>query len=243
MRESEKIEIGVVLVTYNRIDKLKKALEKYDNQTYKPEYILIINNNSNDGTKEFLNQWINKELGYKKYIYNLEENIGGSGGFYIGLEEAKKLSADWIWVADDDAYPEENAFEEINKLSKEIDFVDYSAICGKIINNGKIDLEHRRRIKKGIVGIKEYNVTEEEYGREYFYIDSFSYVGTLINKEILKKVGSTLKDLFIYYDDTEHSYRLKQEKPIICVPAVIINHDSPIQENKVTWKRILWCKK
>ena len=51
-----------------------------------------------------------------------------------------------------------------------------------------------------------------------------------------------MKDLFIYYDDTEHAFRLRKLKPIICVPKVKINHDTDA-ENKVSWKRILWDKK
>lgn len=233
--EKNTLNIGVVLVTYNRIEELKKALEKYNNQTYLPHYILIVNNNSTDGTKEFLEEWKNIKTNYEKYVVNLEKNIGGSGGFYNGLEEAKKMNASWIWVADDDAYPQTNAFEELNKLSKEIDFTEFSAICGEIINNGKIDFDHRRRVKKGLFSIKEYNVPKEEYDNKYFNVDLFSYVGTMINKEVLKKCGSTRKDFFIYYDDTEHSYRLRKEKPIICVPEVKINHDT-VSDNKITWK-------
>ena len=233
--QKKDVDIGVVLVTFNRIEELKKSLEKYNSQTYLPQYILIVNNNSTDGTKEFLAEWKNIKTNYKKYVINLEKNIGGSGGFYTGLEEAKKMDATWIWVADDDAYPETNDFEILNKFSKEIDFTKYSAICGEIRNNGKIDLNHRRRVKKGIFFIKEYNVPIEEYNKNYFDIDLFSYVGTMINKEILKKCGSTSKDFFIYYDDTEHSYRLRKEKPIICIPNVKINHDTVIN-NSITWK-------
>ena len=47
------MNFGVVLVTYNRLDKLKIALECYEKQTYLPKNIMIINNASNDGTNEY----------------------------------------------------------------------------------------------------------------------------------------------------------------------------------------------
>lgn len=50
-------EIGCVLVTYNRIEKLKKTLECYLTQTVPPKYILVVNNCSTDGTGEYLCQW------------------------------------------------------------------------------------------------------------------------------------------------------------------------------------------
>ena len=48
------MKIGVILVTFNRLDKLKIALECYEKQTHKPEYIYVINNHSTDGTDAYL---------------------------------------------------------------------------------------------------------------------------------------------------------------------------------------------
>ena len=57
------MKIGVVIVTYNRLDKLKIALKSYENQKIKPKYILVVNNNSTDGTKEYLDSWKQEEAG------------------------------------------------------------------------------------------------------------------------------------------------------------------------------------
>ena len=46
------MKIGVVLVTYNRLDKLKIALESYNKQSIKPQYVLVVNNNSTDNTSQ-----------------------------------------------------------------------------------------------------------------------------------------------------------------------------------------------
>jgi GT2 family glycosyltransferase len=43
------MDIGVVLVTFNRLEKLKIALGSYDKQTVKPKYILVVDNKSTDG--------------------------------------------------------------------------------------------------------------------------------------------------------------------------------------------------
>ena len=50
-------KIGVVLVTYNRLPLLKKALHLFETQTVSPEYILVVNNASTDGTTSFLKEW------------------------------------------------------------------------------------------------------------------------------------------------------------------------------------------
>lgn len=235
------MEIGIVLVTYNRKDYLKKALKSYDEQTKKPRYIIVVNNNSTDGTTEVLNEWKNNKSIYDKYVINLEKNIGGSGGFYTGLKESLSLDADWIWVADDDAYPEKNALEGIANFydnNTEYDKNSIAAICGTVINNNEIDTAHRKRIIQHKSYIEEASVEIEEYNNNSLEIDLFSYVGTVINKEHMEKVGLTEKDYFIYYDDTEHSFRLSKSGKIICLPNVRIIHDMVSQKREIIdWKK------
>lgn len=233
------MSIGVVIVTYNRLNELKKTLKCYEEQTQKPKYIIVVNNNSSDGTTEFLREWKLDHSNTDKYLIELNKNIGGSGGFHEGLKLSLKLEAEWVWVADDDAYPHENAIEVANSFLKKMSYneKDVSAICGMVINNGNIDFQHRRRVKHNIFTIDQIPCNLKDYDKEYFELDLFSYVGSIINVDIMSKVGLTEKDYFIYYDDTEHSYRLSQNGKIFCVPGIKINHD--IQESQINilnWK-------
>lgn len=232
------MDIGVVLVTFNRMSYLKNALLKYENQIKKPKYILVVNNNSSDGTKEMLEEWKEKKNNtIDKYVINLEKNIGGSGGFYMGLKKSIELDADWIWVADDDAYPEDNALLEAEKFLINNKEKNISAICGSVINNNNIDISHRRRLSTGLLKVNEENISESEYNKEYFELNLFSYVGSIINKKALKKVGLTEKDYFIYYDDTEHAYRLSKLGKILCVPNIKVVHDVELQNRgEINWK-------
>lgn len=233
------MKIGIVLVTYNRMNDLKKALSKYESQIKKPEYILVVNNNSSDGTREMLKEWKMINCGITKYVINLDRNIGGSGGFYTGLQKSLSLECDWIWVADDDAYPYEDALENAEIfLEKRVELDNISAICGTVINNGKIDTSHRRRITNNKFKVIEKEVMESEYEKDYFELNLFSYVGSIINKKILKDVGITEKEYFIYCDDTEHSYRLSKVGKIFCVPTIKISHDVELQNREeINWKR------
>lgn len=225
--------IGVVIVTFNRISKLKKALGCYSSQTVKPDYVIVVNNASTDGTFEFLEEWKKNNSIFSKYVLNLSKNIGGSGGFYTGLKFARTLKSKWIWVADDDAYPEKNALEEAQKYLNG----SYSAVCGEVINNGRIDLIHRRNYKLGKFRVIPEVIPEKEYSKSKFEITIFTYVGTIINKEKLDMVGLPRKEYFIYYDDTEHSLRLHTVGKIICAPSIKIHHDTGVASNKLDWKR------
>ena len=52
------MEIGmkysIVIVTYNRCELLKEAIECAMGQIIKPKHVIVINNASDDGTSEYL---------------------------------------------------------------------------------------------------------------------------------------------------------------------------------------------
>lgn len=234
------MKFGVVLVTFNRLNMLKKALELYKNQSRKPDMIIIVDNASTDGTKEYIQEWRKENNNLNVVIKDLPMNMGGSGGFHEGLAESLKHPLDWIWVADDDAFPELNAFEQFDLFIKRFpaeELNQISVVAGMVINHDKIDLLHRRRLHCKFGKIKEIDVEEAEYKMDFFEFDLISYVGAIIKREALQKVGLTEKDYFIWFDDVEHSVRLRQHGKIYCVPAIKIQHDQTITFREITWKR------
>ena len=230
--------IGVAIVTYNRLNDLKKTLELFARQSSLPAYLIVVDNASTDGTGEFLKQWASAPGAFPKHIILKEENTGGSGGFHTALEAAQKMDADWIWLSDDDAFPEPDALEVAGAfLSRQPDaLTDISAICGTVINNGSIDTLHRRNLYRKGLRIVEQQIPASEYARESFPLNCLSYIGAIINKAKLTDAGLTNKDYFLWYDDTEHSMRLSKCGKVLCVPAVRIHHDIPPERNQLTWK-------
>lgn len=111
--------VTVVLVTFNRLEKLKIALSCYEKQTYKIEKIIIVDNCSTDGTIDFLKKWLDSKTNFDKEVVYLSENTGGAGGFGAGMEHAlnlvnsMQLKTDWILVSDDDAFPNDDAIEKM----------------------------------------------------------------------------------------------------------------------------------
>ena len=233
------MNIGVVLVTFNRLEKLKIALKSYESQTKIPRHIVVVNNGSDDGTLEYLNEWSQEESRIEKHIINMNTNSGGSGGFYAGMKYAITLPIDWIWVADDDAYPESSAllyleryYNDLNKEERE----KIAALCGAVINKGNIHLQHRNHIKETLFKVKIQHSNLGEYNKKSFNIDLFSYVGSMVSVRALKSAGLTDKDYFIYCDDQEHSLRLRRTGKLVCVPECRIIHDTPgFNSKKFFW--------
>lgn len=232
------VKIGMVIVTYNRLNELKTTLKSIENQEVVPSYVLIVDNASNNEEYLFLEEWKEKKGNFKKFVIHNKINLGGSGGFYTGLDASMKLDADWIWVSDDDAFPEANALREATTFmeSNKNQLDDISAICSTVINNGKIDIYHRRTMQKNFFSVISKPVDINEYNKEYFYLNLFSYVGVIINKEKLSKVGVTEKDYFIRFDDTEHSLRLNDVGRIICIPKMRVHHNVDEEANAINWK-------
>lgn len=232
------MKIGVVIVTYNRLNKLVETLKQFAMQTWAPAYILIVNNASTDGTFEYLSKWQRDEGRCKKIVINLTENTGGSGGFYEGLKVSLDLEAEWVWVSDDDAIPEcdalERAYQYLNR--SDVDQNELSAICGQVINYGVIDINHRKNYITNGIHIREYPISRDEYQKDHFELNAFSYVGTIINRDKMKLIGITKKEYFIWWDDTEHSLRLSKVGKIICIPEIRIHHDTVEEKNVLSWK-------
>ena len=77
-------KVMAIIVTFNRKELLKESIEALLNQSYKNCDILVVDNASSDGTREFISGYIDN----KKVIYkNTEVNIGGAGGFNFGIKK------------------------------------------------------------------------------------------------------------------------------------------------------------
>ena len=114
-KDMEKIMVTAVVVTYNRKALLEKVIRSLLAQTVEIGRIIIVNNGPTDGTGE----WLAAEYGNDpRFDVVTQENVGGSGGFYRGIQEASKEKCDWIWCMDDDVFPRENCLETLLNVAE-----------------------------------------------------------------------------------------------------------------------------
>ena len=233
------MDIGIVLVTFNRLEKLKLTLNGYENQTIPPSFVLVVDNHSDDGTCEYLRCWEKQSGVFQHIVVTLAQNSGGSGGFYTGMKKALALNCSWIFVADDDAIPEKDMLSKLVAFAhthqKEMRKV--SALCTAVDNHGRHSGIHRCRLKRGILGYIESYVPEKEYKKSFFYFDIYSFVGCMLRREALEKAGLARKDFFIYSDDYEHAVRINKTGKIICVPSSVMYHTDNLEYTReATWR-------
>lgn len=218
--------IAAVVVTFNRLPKLKKVLAALEAQTRCPDLLVIVDNASTDGTADWLQTFtVGTELATE--IVTLPENAGGAGGFSAGMRRGYELGADFVWVMDDDGYPRPTALERL-----EAGFQDAVAEMGP-------DVPFACSVVTFIDGeISKMNnpVTTWDWGRlrvkgqESILVDRCSFVSVLIPRWVIDLYGLPYKEYFIWYDDAEYTQRISESCPGIQVLDSIVDHD--MGENK-----------
>lgn len=211
-----------VLVTYNRKKLLIEAINSLMGQTISPQKIVIVDNNSTDGTRELLEQQgllANDLIHYLR----LEENVGGAGGFCAGLNfVSHNLNVDWVSLSDDDAIYDNDYFEVLSNAASRNESI--KAFAGTVeFPDGEIQLGHRKKFKNHD-RYSAVNVNENEYKKDFFLADFASFVGLTISTKLLKRIGLPDKDYFIWFDDFEYGIRINNFTKIGVCPQAIIVH-------------------
>ena len=87
------VDVSVIIPTYNRKNLLKRALHSVSNQTFVPQEIIVVDDGSSDGTKD----WVLERFPDVRYIY--QDNSGVSSARNSGIKEA---IGSWIAFLDSD---------------------------------------------------------------------------------------------------------------------------------------------
>ena len=91
--------ISVYLPTYNRLELIKMAVQSIQNQTYKNFEIIIVDDNSSDGTQEFLEKIAREDSRVRYFLKN--KNSGACTSRNIAIDLA---NGEFITGLDDDDY-------------------------------------------------------------------------------------------------------------------------------------------
>ncbi|GAA1074899.1 galactofuranosyltransferase GlfT1 [Tsukamurella spumae] len=89
-----------VVVTHDRAELLAKSLEVLTSQSRPVDTVVVVDNANQAAVEELVTALPNGVYLPSRF------NLGGAGGFALGMLHALALGADWIWLADDDGRPE-----------------------------------------------------------------------------------------------------------------------------------------
>ncbi|CAN5613642.1 glycosyltransferase family 2 protein [soil metagenome] len=96
--------VYAVVVTHRRVDQLAKSLEVLSTQSRLPDHLIVVDNDySNDPTGQVRDLVAGQPI--PTTYLGSRRNLGGAGGFALGMLHALAAGADWVWLADDDGRP------------------------------------------------------------------------------------------------------------------------------------------
>jgi rhamnopyranosyl-N-acetylglucosaminyl-diphospho-decaprenol beta-1,3/1,4-galactofuranosyltransferase len=179
--------VCAVIVTYNRLDTLKTALAHIQAQTVPPASIVIVDNNSTDGTREYLHtQHGNGNI----YCLYMESNTGSAGAIAAAMEFGMEHGHyDYFWILDDDTFYASNA---LGDLIESIEQSEFSMIG-----------LHGAHIKMG----RKIQVTDAVRLQE---VDYAMIDGAIIKADVVRQLGTVCPEFFMMCDDHEYSVRLQR---------------------------------
>ena len=236
-----------VVVTYNRLDEIKITTSQLLKESC--QAVIVVDNGSTDGTRE----WLNEQTNPKLHVVLTKINLGGAGGFELGVRVAcEDYNPDWVVVMDDDARPETGAFQNFLKTAD----CNWGIIASAVyLPNGNIcemnrpsrnPFWHLMAFFKTLLnmlkgqGRKGFHIGNDCYDREDIQdIDVASFVGMFISREVVEKIGLPDGKLFIYGDDVAYCLRARKAGfSIGFAPFVQFQHACSTFENKKTYTPI-----
>lgn len=90
-----------VVVTHRRPEELARSLAALSSQSRAPDRLIVVDNDDDPRVREL----VAGQPVPTTYLGS-QRNLGGAGGFALGMLYALSLGADWVWLADDDGRPQ-----------------------------------------------------------------------------------------------------------------------------------------
>lgn len=172
--------ISVILPTYKRCQILTKAVNSVINQTYKNWELIIIDNNSNDGTEELIKNYYNNKISFLKI--NNFGSIAKSRNYGI-----KKSRGKYLAFLDSDDYWTKNKLEIcLNFINDKVDLIYHDLeIIGQKKSFFKNSILNSRKLNKPI------------FDNLLFNGNAINLSSVMVRKNLLEQIGGMKETLEI----------------------------------------------
>jgi GT2 family glycosyltransferase len=215
--------IFACVLTYNRKETALTCLQALLEQTRPVDEIVVFDNGSTDGTKEFLE--------HKGFIaranftfLRVEKNRGPAAGFAALFEYAYSGGCGWVWVMDDDVIPEPNALEElVSAYSANFSTPETVGFLTSLVRspdgqpNNVPDADNRQ---DGFAPPR----WAEFLGQGMARIKFSTFCSILIPRSTIERFGFPSADFFYGGEDIDYTLRVTREVPGYLVGRSVVTH-------------------
>ncbi|MDO8517073.1 MAG: glycosyltransferase [Nanoarchaeota archaeon] len=207
--------VSVIVVSHNNKEILPKCLDSIKNQSYKQFKIYLLDNDSTDNTREF----VQKNYPYINFIDVPKE--GPSKKRNIGIE---KSDSKYILTLDSDVILTKNWMKNaVNYMDTHKDV----GICGgKLLNKeGLIDFAGgviSKIISSGDIG---HNEKDEPKYNTFKRVSYITTAASMIRREMIQEIGVFDETYFYGYEDADLGLRANLAKwKVVYNPNLIAEH-------------------
>jgi GT2 family glycosyltransferase len=207
--------VVAVVVTCNRRDVVLRCLEKLFSADASPGRVLVIDNESTDGTADAI-----REAFPAVSVREMGHNVGPAGGFAVGMDLASRLDPDWLFVLDDDCFVEQDTLGCLLDIASRAPAA-VAVLASSTEHGGKRNVGYRWRNRP---------VPLTDNGQQWpemVDVDMVTFTGALIRTSAAKSVGLPRADYFTMCWEWEYFLRLRRSGLRICVvPRASVHHDT-----------------
>ena len=209
--------IAAVIVTYNRKELLLECVNAILTQERCIPNIIVIDNDSSDGTGEMLQTFVNNGT---VIYFNTGSNLGGAGGFQYGIRKAVELGYDYLWIMDDDCIPSSKALIALINVAKEKK--KYGFLSSKVLwKDGSIcEMNAQRETLTR-------DVTDFTEGQTRSVVMA-SFVSLFVPSSVVRELGLPIKEFFLWTDDWEWTRRISRVYPCYLATDSVVTHKSKV---------------
>ena len=216
MTAAESDKVFAVVVTHRRTDDLAKSLDAVTTQTRMIDHLIVVDNGSDDRVRDLVaGQPVSTTyLGSRR-------NLGGAGGFALGILHALALGADWVWLADDDGRPSDaGVLATLLACAKRHGLAEVSPMVCDIDEPTRLAFPLRR----GVVWRRRVDELRDGGGDLLPGIASL-FNGALFRADAFTAVGVPDLRLFVRGDEVEMHRRLVRSELAFgtCLDAVYLH--------------------
>ena len=187
--------VGVV-VTRHRRELLADSLKIIAAQTRPIDHLVVVDNGPDQSARDIVEGF---PLPYTYLVSH--RNLGGAGGFALGMLHALSLGADWVWLADDDGRPaDENVLAILLEEAEKRGLAEISPVVSNINAPDKLAFPLRRGLT--------WKRTQSELGVDFLPGIASLMNGALFRASTLDVTGVPDLRLFFRGDEVELHRRL-----------------------------------
>ncbi|WP_026424812.1 glycosyltransferase [Actinokineospora inagensis] len=188
--------VVAVVVTRHRRALLADSLKVIAAQTRPPDHLVVVDNGPDDSAEDVV-----ADCPLPSTYLVSHRNLGGAGGFALGMLHALSMGADWLWLADDDGRPaDESVLETLLDVARRRDLAEVSPMVTNIEEPEKLAFPLRRGLT--------WKRSADELGEEFLPGIASLFNGALFRADTLDVVGVPDYRLFFRGDEVEIHRRL-----------------------------------